>query len=231
MDESTPSTNAMSFDESEKESQDLEISQDESSNQFQDVDGADCDTEYDLEDGAEYDADGEADYESDNAGSDVSYDADYSSDDADYEPEDASYESDESLDFDGDFDSDDEDDSEYDSDYDDDSEFDTDEESDQGDVLDSAEGVTLSAEEMELRSDKVAALVEFMVVSIVDDLDKVTIDVTDSADNKTLIEIGVSQEDIGKIIGRKGRIIKAIRTLAHAAGSRQDIIAEVEVLG
>ena len=35
-----------------------------------------------------------------------------------------------------------------------------------------------------------------------------------------LVEISVADEDAGKVIGRQGRVIKAIRTLCRAAGSR-----------
>ena len=50
-------------------------------------------------------------------------------------------------------------------------------------------------------------------------------------DGATVIEISVNGEDTGKVIGRQGRVIKAVRTLARAAGSRNGIDAvEVEVL-
>lgn len=49
-------------------------------------------------------------------------------------------------------------------------------------------------------------------------------------DGATLIEISVNEEDTGKVIGRQGRVIKAIRTLARAAASRNDMQVEVEIL-
>ena len=45
-----------------------------------------------------------------------------------------------------------------------------------------------------------------------------------------LIEISVNEEDTGKVIGRQGRVIKSIRTLARAAASRNDMRVEVEIL-
>lgn len=42
-------------------------------------------------------------------------------------------------------------------------------------------------------------------------------------------EIEVDEGDIGKIIGRQGRIIKAIRTLARAAASQDGFRVEVEL--
>lgn len=45
-----------------------------------------------------------------------------------------------------------------------------------------------------------------------------------------MVEISVNEEDIGKVIGRQGRIIKSIRTLARAAASRADERVEVELI-
>ena len=46
-----------------------------------------------------------------------------------------------------------------------------------------------------------------------------------------LIEVSCAAEDAGRIIGRRGRTINAIRTLARALGSRVGTSVEVEVLG
>ena len=40
----------------------------------------------------------------------------------------------------------------------------------------------------------------------------------------------MNEEDAGKVIGRQGRVIKSIRTLARAAASRNDMRVEVEIL-
>ena len=44
------------------------------------------------------------------------------------------------------------------------------------------------------------------------------------------MEVSVNPEDVGRVIGRQGRIIKAIRTLSRAAGSRHDLRIEVELI-
>ena len=49
-------------------------------------------------------------------------------------------------------------------------------------------------------------------------------------DDAIIIEIRVNEEDAGKIIGRQGRVIKSIRTLARAAASRSNMRVEVELL-
>ncbi len=84
--------------------------------------------------------------------------------------------------------------------------------------------------EQELPSDRVADLVEYIVCGLVDDEDSVSLDVTDG-DEGALIEVSCSEEDAGRVIGRKGRTIKAIRTLARALGQRVGTAVEVEVVG
>ena len=90
----------------------------------------------------------------------------------------------------------------------------------------------LDAAEVEesLASDKVADLVEFIVSGLVTNAEAVSLDVTDS-EGSALIEISCDESDTGRIIGKRGRTIKAIRTLARALGSRVGTSVEVEVLG
>lgn len=82
----------------------------------------------------------------------------------------------------------------------------------------------------ELVSDRIADLVEYLVVNIVDDADGVSLEVIDGASSST-IEVTVSEGDVAKVIGRHGRTIKAIRTLARALAARLDTSVEVEVMG
>ena len=79
-------------------------------------------------------------------------------------------------------------------------------------------------------SDRIADLVEYLVVQIVDDPDSVSLEVIDGDDSST-IEVSVAEDDVAKVIGRRGRTIKAIRTLARALAARLDTSVEVEVLG
>ena len=82
----------------------------------------------------------------------------------------------------------------------------------------------------DMPSDKVADLVEYIVCGLVDDEDAVSLDVTDSEDG-AIIEVSCAESDAGRIIGRRGRTIKAIRTLARALGQRVGTSVEVEILG
>ena len=92
------------------------------------------------------------------------------------------------------------------------------------------EDVLIDEAEQELPSDKVADLVEYIVCGLVDDQDSVSLDVTDGEEG-ALLEVSCSEEDAGRVIGRKGRTIKAIRTLARALGQRVGTSVEVEVVG
>lgn len=81
----------------------------------------------------------------------------------------------------------------------------------------------------EFRED-IANLVEALVVPLVDDPDAVEITSTDTEEGALLVEISVADEDAGKVIGCQGRVIKAIRTLCRAAGSRNGAAVEVEII-
>ncbi len=70
-------------------------------------------------------------------------------------------------------------------------------------------------------------LVEMLVRSLVDDQDSVSV-VSKTEDSTLCVEVTVNSDETGKIIGRQGRIINAIRALARASAN---FPVEVEVLG
>jgi uncharacterized protein len=74
------------------------------------------------------------------------------------------------------------------------------------------------------------ALVTYLVTSLVDVPEAVAITTTETDESLTF-EVALDPTDVGKVIGRQGRIIKAIRTLARAAGSTASRQVEVEILG
>lgn len=76
----------------------------------------------------------------------------------------------------------------------------------------------------------VAALVSYLVSSLVEHPDDVQI-ATREAGEGTTYEVTVHPDDVGKIIGRQGRVIKAIRVLVRAAASVDGSDATVEVTG
>lgn len=78
-------------------------------------------------------------------------------------------------------------------------------------------------------AEELASLVEFVVVPLVDDPDAVEVTAVDD-DGRVAVDIRVDPDDVGKVIGRQGRIIRSIRTLARAAASRNGMHVEVELV-
>ena len=57
------------------------------------------------------------------------------------------------------------------------------------------------------------------------------IEITEKENNgMTVLELSVAKEDMGKVIGRKGKIAKAIRTVVKACANRHDKKVSVEIL-
>lgn len=74
------------------------------------------------------------------------------------------------------------------------------------------------------------SLVRYVVTSLVDDPDAVSVE-EKRVGESVVFEVTVAPDDVGKVIGRQGRIIKALRTLAKAAGTTDGENVNVEVLG
>ena len=83
---------------------------------------------------------------------------------------------------------------------------------------------------MSEQMEDILGLVEAIVVPLVDYEDDVQITADEDEDGTIQVEIRVNEEDVGKVIGRQGRVIKSIRTLARAAASRSDARVEVELI-
>jgi len=72
-------------------------------------------------------------------------------------------------------------------------------------------------------------LVEFLVRALVENPDKVEVEEFEE-DGDLVLEVTVAEEDLGRVIGRGGRIANAIRTVARAAGSRGERRVIVDIL-
>lgn len=66
-------------------------------------------------------------------------------------------------------------------------------------------------------------MINEVVSSIVDNPDVVSITETEQEDKSLLFEVQVAKGDAGKLIGRKGRIASALRTIAKAAGAKAGV--------
>ncbi|MGH9301054.1 MAG: KH domain-containing protein [Acidimicrobiales bacterium] len=73
------------------------------------------------------------------------------------------------------------------------------------------------------------AVLDYLARSIVDDPDAVEIEVSEDRSGVNL-RLHVAPEDMGKVIGRRGRVAQAVRTVVRAAAAREGIDARVDIV-
>lgn len=71
-------------------------------------------------------------------------------------------------------------------------------------------------------------LVEVIAKALVDSPDQVAVTETEK-DDEIVLELTVAPSDMGKVIGKQGRIAKAIRSVVKAAASKEDKKVTVEI--
>lgn len=72
-------------------------------------------------------------------------------------------------------------------------------------------------------------LVEIIAMALVDNPDQVQ--VTESKENQTtVVQLKVAEDDMGKVIGKQGRIAKAIRTVVKAAAIKSNMKVVIEIV-
>lgn len=71
-------------------------------------------------------------------------------------------------------------------------------------------------------------LIELIAKSLVDNPDMVEVNEI-TKDTSVILEVKVAPDDMGKIIGKQGKIAKAIRTLAKAAATKEGVKVSVEI--
>ena len=71
-------------------------------------------------------------------------------------------------------------------------------------------------------------LVEVIAKALVDHPEEVVVTETET-ENEILLELKVASDDMGKVIGKQGRIAKAIRSVVKAAASKEDKKVVVEI--
>jgi hypothetical protein len=74
------------------------------------------------------------------------------------------------------------------------------------------------------------ALVDYVAPWLVDHPDELEVREVAGEGTSVLLEIVVNPEDVGKLIGKRGRIIRSLRALAKAAGQRTGQTVMVEVV-
>jgi predicted RNA-binding protein YlqC (UPF0109 family) len=64
-------------------------------------------------------------------------------------------------------------------------------------------------------------LIEFLAQALVDDPDAVEVDAFEEDDGTLVYELRVADDDVGKVIGRSGRTVNALRAVVRAAAVRE----------
>ena len=73
-------------------------------------------------------------------------------------------------------------------------------------------------------------LVEYVAPWLVDNPEAISVDEVPDERGGRVIELTVDPDDVGKVIGKRGRIIRALRIVAKAAGQREGSTVSVEVM-
>lgn len=73
------------------------------------------------------------------------------------------------------------------------------------------------------------AVLEHVARSLVDDPDAVVIE-SEERRGGVVLRLHVAPDDMGKVIGRRGRVAQAIRTLVRAAGAQEGVDAQVDIV-
>lgn len=76
----------------------------------------------------------------------------------------------------------------------------------------------------------VERVVTYVVKSIVTEPDEVDVTMVEQGPNELIAEVRTAKGDMGRVIGRRGRVAKAIRAAAGAAGEEEGITAGVEFI-
>ncbi len=78
------------------------------------------------------------------------------------------------------------------------------------------------------KGDIVKNVVVFLVSEIVDKPDEVSVDIIEEGPEEVVAEVRCAKPDMGRVTGRRGRVARAIRTLAQAAADEEGLKAQVE---
>jgi len=76
----------------------------------------------------------------------------------------------------------------------------------------------------------VERVVDYVVKAIVEEPDEVTVTIVEQGPDDVVAEVRTAKKDMGRVIGRRGRVAKAIRAAAGAAGEEEGISAGVEFI-
>jgi predicted RNA-binding protein YlqC (UPF0109 family) len=72
--------------------------------------------------------------------------------------------------------------------------------------------------------------IEYIVKNLVDKPEDVSVQCQEQEDSQYLVELRVDSEDVGKVVGKKGRTINALRTIAMMASARLGYRVRIELV-
>jgi uncharacterized protein len=76
----------------------------------------------------------------------------------------------------------------------------------------------------------VRELLEFLARSVVAEPDAVKVSEVEEIDGEVLLELEVADDDLGRVIGRGGRVANALRSVMKAAATREEKRVVVDIL-
>ncbi|MCB2223315.1 MAG: KH domain-containing protein [Actinobacteria bacterium] len=79
-----------------------------------------------------------------------------------------------------------------------------------------------------MKGEIVHKVVEYVSGEIVSDRDELSVTIVEEGPDEVVAEVRTAKGDMGRVIGRRGRVAKAIRTVAQAAADEEGLEAGVE---
>jgi uncharacterized protein len=76
----------------------------------------------------------------------------------------------------------------------------------------------------------VRELLDFLARSLVENPDRVEVNEIEEVDGEVVLELEVAEDDLGRVIGRGGRVANALRSVMKAAATREEKRVVVDIL-
>lgn len=81
-----------------------------------------------------------------------------------------------------------------------------------------------------MKGEIVQRVVEYICKSIVEQPEEVSVTIVEEGPDEVIAEVRAAKGDMGRVIGRRGRVAKAIRTVAQAAADEEGLQSRVEFI-
>ncbi|MDA2979003.1 MAG: KH domain-containing protein [Actinomycetota bacterium] len=76
----------------------------------------------------------------------------------------------------------------------------------------------------------VEKVVTYVVGEIVDNKDEIEVEIVPDGSDAVVVEVRTAKSDMGRVIGKRGRVARAIRNVGNAAGEEEGLSVEVDFL-